>query len=214
MPRTGAVPPGHVPAVKLLDVHHHGMGSVPALPPLAAETHRCPGCAISYAEITVERALDGISALPSEVSDAVAGVPVDLLSTRPSPETWSVLEYTCHLRDVYATSTIRLHRARTETRPVLEPMLNDLRARRFRYHTLPVDAVPTELGANVSGLCDEAARFGSAEWERVVTRLPDEERSARWVLRNALHEGLHHVQDIRDVAAALGIALPRRDLSR
>jgi len=195
-------------------MHHHGMGSVPALPPLAAETHRCPGCAISYPEISVERALDGISTLPSEVSDAVAGVPVDLLSTRPAPATWSVLEYTCHLRDVYATSTIRLHRARTETRPVLEPMLNDLRARRFRYNTLPLDAVLTELRANVSGLCDEAARFGSPEWARVVTRLPGEERSARWVLRNALHEGVHHLQDIRDVAAALGIVLPGRDPSR
>ena len=93
-------------------------------------------------------------------------------------------------------------------------MLNDLRARRFRYNTLPLDAVLTELRANVSGLCDEAARFGSPEWARVVTRLPGEERSARWVLRNALHEGVHHLQDIRDVAAALGIVLPGRDPSR
>ncbi|HEV7207290.1 MAG TPA: hypothetical protein VGN54_00975, partial [Mycobacteriales bacterium] len=34
---------------------------------------------------------------------------------RPSPEVWSVAEYGCHLRDVYVTYTIRLHRTGPST---------------------------------------------------------------------------------------------------
>ncbi|MDA3664686.1 hypothetical protein PFJ02_22105 [Mycobacterium xenopi] len=54
-----------------------------------------------------------------------------------------MIEYVCHLRDVYLTYTIRLHRARTEERPTLEPTLNDLRARRFRYNDRDLTAIST-----------------------------------------------------------------------
>ncbi|MBO1767309.1 hypothetical protein [Allobranchiibius sp. GilTou38] len=68
----------------------------------------------------------------------------------------------CHLRDVCAAYTIRLHRARTEDEPVLEPMLepmlNDLRARRFRCNDL--DAVIAELQATATGFREEVARTG------------------------------------------------------
>jgi hypothetical protein len=75
-------------------------------------------------------------------------------------------------------------------------MFNDLRARRFGYDRHDVAAVLAELDLLVPGLLDEAARFTDADWDRVGTRLPHEERTARWLLRQAAHEGVHHVQDI------------------
>ncbi|MFJ7217902.1 DinB family protein [Amycolatopsis sp. NPDC098790] len=66
------------------------------------------------------------------------------LRRRPAPGRWSALECLVHLRDVCVTYTIRVHRARTEDRPVLEPLLNDLRARRFRYN----DRSPKECGTS------------------------------------------------------------------
>ena len=59
---------------------------------------------------------------------------------RPGPGVWSVAEYLCHLRDIYVSFTIRLHRIRTEHQPALEPMFNDLRTRRFRYNDCDIDA--------------------------------------------------------------------------
>lgn len=85
------------------------------------------------------------------VRDAVADVPTQARVSRPSSGTWSVTEYVCHLRDVYVTYTIRLHRARTEHRSTLEPMLNDLRARRFRYNEHDVNVVLDELAATAGG---------------------------------------------------------------
>ena len=88
------------------------------------------------------------------------------LRTRPAPEVWSALEYLCHLRDVHATATIRLHRMRTEDGPILEPMLNDLRVRRFRYNELDPVAVLDELARTVAGFLDEVERMPADGWHR------------------------------------------------
>jgi hypothetical protein len=177
-----------------------------AVPPLQAEDHVCAGCAMAYGEVSVEQAVQRIAVVPDQVRTAVATVAVsgrpEVLRRRPDPTTWSVTEYACHLRDVYVTYTIRLHRARTEDRPVLEPMLNDLRVRRFRHNERDLAAVLDELAAAVTGFCEEARRNQGEQWDRTVTRLPGEERTARWLVRQALHEGLHHVADIRRVGEA------------
>jgi hypothetical protein len=167
------------------------------LPALPAEDHRCPTCPFHYAAVSVDDALAEIARVPGAVRDAMATVPRARWRERPAPGVWSVVEYLCHLRDVFVVSTIRLHRTRTEDRPVLEPMLNDLRAARFRYNERDPDAVLEELDAAVAGLADEAARLAGGDWARTATRLPGEERTARWLVRHALHEGLHHARDIR-----------------
>lgn len=173
------------------------------LPPLAGEGHVCPSCRLSYAEISTREAEEAIASVPLAVREAVASIPPRLHHTRPDATVWSIAEYVCHLRDVYATFTIRLHRARTEERPVLEPMLNDLRARRFRYNERDVSAVLDELEATAAGFCEEATHMGPHDWDRVVTRLPGEQRTARWLIRQAMHEGQHHRRDIKDVGIAV-----------
>lgn len=125
-------------------------------------------------------------------------MPEVALRRRPAPGVWSPIEYLCHVRDVFVSHLIRLHRARTEDDPGLEPMFNDLRARRLRYGERDASATLDELEAAVAGLLEEAARFRPEEWSRTVHRLPGERRTARWLLRNAAHEGVHHLRDISD----------------
>jgi S-DNA-T family DNA segregation ATPase FtsK/SpoIIIE len=177
-----------------------------ALPGLPSEAHHCPDCRISYQTITIEAALDAVASLPAAVVGAISLIPAAFHRQRAAPSTWSIVEYACHLRDVFATSTIRLYRSRTEVHPVLEPMFNDLRARRFGYNNLDLDAVLAELAANAAGFRDEAGRVKPPDWQRIVTRLSGEDRTARWLVRNAMHEGVHHLGDIvatgRSMAAA------------
>lgn len=177
--------------------------------PLPAEDHDCPSCGIRYAELSADAATRMLVDLPDAVAAAVAEVPQDRLPVAPDPGTWSPVEYLCHLRDVAVTSTIRLHRARTEERPVVEPMLNDLRARRFRYVDAEPDAVLCELQRVVAGLVDEIARIRDDGWERTVTRLPGEERTVRWLVRHAVHEGRHHVDDLRRAGTVATVVRPR-----
>ncbi|MEB3980014.1 DinB family protein [Mycobacterium sp. 663a-19] len=178
-------------------------GARSALPPLAAEDFVCARCALDYSELSVEHAAGVIRGIPTAVRDAVFAVPENSRRERPSPQVWSVTEYVCHLRDVYASFTIRLHRARTEDRPALEPMFNDLRARRFRYNERDVVPILDELAANAAGFGEEIGRVDPQDWDRIVTRLPGERRSARWLVRQAMHEGVHHLADIRAAAAAV-----------
>jgi hypothetical protein len=182
----------------------------PALPPLAGEDYACAECALSYLDITVDAAVETIRGLPVAVRAAVDAVPAETVRRRPGPDVWSVTEYVCHLRDVYATYTIRLHRTRTEDRPTLEPMLNDLRARRFRYNDRDVAAVLDELAATAAGFCDEVASTRPGDWDRVASRLPGETRTARWLVRQAMHEGVHHLRDILAVGVAVRPATPGR----
>jgi hypothetical protein len=173
------------------------------LPPLAAEDYVCDTCGLAYAAITIEHAVETITGLPAAVSEAVFAIESQVRRIRPAPQVWSVTEYLCHLRDVYITYTIRLYRTRTEERPTLEPMLNDLRARRFRYNDRDPVVIVDELAATTAGFCDEIAHNNDQDWNRIATRLPGEQRTARWLVRQAVHEGIHHLADIRRIGSTI-----------
>jgi uncharacterized damage-inducible protein DinB len=178
--------------------------SAEQLPALAAEDHVCDVCGLVYSEVGVDDAVRTIGDLPAAVREAVRAIPPEALRRRPGPQVWSVAEYVCHLRDVYMASTIRLHRIRGEDRPALEPLFNDLRARRFRYNECDLGAVLDELAAAALGFRDEVARMDDRDWDRVATRLPGEQRTARWLVRQAMHEGVHHLGDIRRIGGISG----------
>ncbi|WP_372661205.1 DinB family protein [Amycolatopsis kentuckyensis] len=151
------------------------------IPPPAAEDHTCAGCGLSYPALTLDAARAIIGSLPDAVA-AMAASPQELRH-RPAPGRRSALEYLVH-------------------RPLLEPMLNDLRARRFRYNDRSFEAVRDELAACAAGLGDEIDRLEPADCARVVIRLPGEHRTARWLVRQAAHEVTHHLEDIRQCLAA------------
>lgn len=107
---------------------------------------------------------------------------------------------------MYVSFTIRLHRIRSEDRPALEPLFNELRASRFRYNECNLPAVIDELASAVAGFLDETVLTSGADWDRTATRLPGETRTARWVVRQAMHEGVHHLGDIRRVSSGESVA--------
>jgi uncharacterized damage-inducible protein DinB len=187
----------------MLASHPENHVSCEQLPPLAAEDHACDDCALVYAETRIDDAVSAIAGLPGAVREAVYAIPPEVRRVRPSAGVWSVTEYVCHLRDVFVSFTIRLHRVRTEHQPAWEPMFNDLRVRRFRYNDCDLAATLDELAAAASGFCDEVARAGEHDWDRVGTRLPGEQRTARWLVRQALHEGVHHLGDIHRIGETL-----------
>lgn len=172
----------------------------PSLPPLAAEDHVCERCGLDYAAVSPAQAVDTLAGLAERYRGALEAVPAADRGTRPRPDVWSVAEYVCHARDVFVAFTIRLYRVRTEDRPAVEPMFNDLRAARFAYARRDLDAVLAELADDIDGFRAEVARVPADGWDRTCTRLPHEPRTARWLVRQALHEGVHHLLDVEEVA--------------
>lgn len=170
-----------------------------SVPPLPGEDHHCVGCGLFYPEMPVEDAIELVRRVPGGVRAVASGHDALALRARPTERMWSAVEYACHLRDIYAIYTIRLHRTRVEMSPVLEPMLDDLRAARFRYNDRAIDCVLAELADNVDGFLEEAGMQDEVSWARLARRRPSEQRSARWLLRQAAHEGVHHIGDIAAV---------------
>ena len=159
---------------------------------------------MNYSEVTVQAALSAIDASPEQLRAALLGVPSDVLHVRPEPGTWSVAEYVCHIRDVLAATTIRLHRTRTEDHPVVDPMLNDLRTDRFAYNKRSLPPLLDEIADVTDGLLREAALTSEPGWDRTHCRYRDEDRTARWLVRQAMHETIHHLRDIGQIIPRVG----------
>jgi hypothetical protein len=174
------------------------------LPPLAAEGYACADCGLDYSEISIDDAVSTIAGVPSAVRAAVSAIPVEARRVRPSRRVWSVAEYLCHVRDVYITFTIRLHRVCAEDRPAMEPMFNDLRALRFRYNDCDFGATLDQLAVAAAGFREQVGRTDDGDWDRIATRLPGEDRTALWLVRQAMHEGVHHLGDIRRIGGLSG----------
>ena len=183
-----------------MQVVNGGSGPVPPLP---SENHECPDCGFTYPLVSVSDSCADVEQVPSGVRRAIAGMTSEVLRARPSFRGWSTTEYICHLRDIYATSTLRVHYAKVAEHAAVEPMFNNIRAQRFRYNDRDVATVVAELDDNVHGFLEVVATVQDADWERTLERLPGEIRTIRWLVRNAAHEGVHHVRDIERIIADL-----------
>lgn len=171
-----------------------------SVPPWPREDYTCAECGFVFGDIDPTVVGDLLSAIAEQARTIVAARDATTLAARPVAGMWSVTEYLCHLRDVYVATTIRLYRARTEDRPMLEPLFNDVRAERFRYNEREPRAALDDLDLAVAGARDELRLV--SDWGRTVVRRPGEERTCRWLARSALHEGRHHLVDVRRVIDA------------
>ncbi len=172
-----------------------------SVPPLATEDHVCADCAMAFAETTVDDVRAIVADVPRQARGLLVAHDDEAWRAAGPGGAWSAAEYLCHVRDVFAVFTIRLHRARTEDDPPLEPMLNDLRARRFDYAHAELGPVVDQLEAHVHGFLAELARVEDADRARPVHRYPGEQRTALWLARQAAHEGRHHLADITRCAS-------------
>ncbi len=172
-----------------------------ALPPLFREDHVCESCGLAYASMSVEECL----ALVDDSVGAISGLLPDLtdaaLRRRRTPQEWSAIEYACHVRDVLVVFTVRVHRGLHDDRPVVDPVYNDWRARRFGYQHASVVEVSESMRWAASGFAAEARSVPDDAWDRTVERQPGEVRTVRWLVRQAAHEAVHHLGDIRRILA-------------
>lgn len=159
---------------------------------------RCEECGFEYglgeATTAGPAIVDGAAELVSLLTDATYD-----LHTRRQPETWSPLEYGCHLRDVLLVQRERVLAARRRPRPSFDPMGRDERVDHDGYgEQQPVD-VARQLSDAAHLFDNVLSRLGPEDWERtVIYNYPTLlERSLRWVALHTLHEVRHHLFDVR-----------------
>jgi len=161
----------------------------------------CDECGFVYQDIEPRGVSGALGSLGPRLHDALTGADRADLARRPDPATWSALEYACHLRDVLLVQRERVLRALVEDAPRFEPMHREERVELAGYASEPPALVVQEL--------EVAARMLA----RLLGRLTDDQRARRcvynwpaptevdvlWVGRHTVHEGEHHLGDIRRV---------------
>ena len=123
-------------------------------------------------------------------------------ATRTRPDRWSVLEYACHVRDVFRICSYRLDRMLTEDGPQYDNWDQDVTAIEDRYDQQD----PATIGAEVVEAATViAARFETVEgddWRRTGYRSDGAEFTIETFAQYVIHDPMHHLWDVRADAAA------------
>jgi DNA segregation ATPase FtsK/SpoIIIE, S-DNA-T family len=164
----------------------------------------CAECGFSYELVQPDEVPGRLRALRSGFSEELSGAGPVAVSRRPEPSVWSALEYSCHVRDVLLVQRERMIVAQVEDVPAVARMHRDERVSLARYDAHPVPVVLDQLGM-AAELC--AVTFEALDAAGLARRLvypwPEAiERDLGWVGRHAVHEGEHHLMDVRRVLAA------------
>jgi hypothetical protein len=161
-------------------------------------TEHCTECGFTYDVSAAGTAGAAITAAGAEAATLLVRH-AEAAPTRRDPDTWSALEYGCHLRDVLLVQRERVLLALRVDRPAPEPMGREERAVLDGYsEQLPVD-VARQLTDASSLFTHLLGRLGPEQWERTMTyNYPTPgPRSLSWVAVHTEHEALHHLGDIR-----------------
>jgi DinB family protein len=168
---------------------------------------RCPDCGLFAAGVAraelpaaLEQAGRAWGALLAGMTDA------DLRSHQQSGS-WSALEYAAHVRDVLAVFGQRVDRALVEDRPALGWWDHEAAVVVDGYNDQVPAAVAAELQTGADRLATIAKRLDGQDWLRTATRRDGEAFTIEGLLRFALHEAHHHLDDASRVLGA-GRATP------
>jgi hypothetical protein len=108
--------------------------------------YTCDACGFEFELADAERAglliVEGVRKVSSILRD---GEPT-AMRVRPDPDTWSVHEYGCHLRDVLLVQRERVLLARREDTPYATPMGRDERIEHDGYD----EQLTLDVGAHVA----------------------------------------------------------------
>lgn len=159
---------------------------------------RCEECGFDYDEIARDGIPRALRALGVQYRDVLDDRDDNLLRAHPLPDTWSALEYACHVRDVFGVQRERVLLALTEEQPAFPSMRREERVTEERYNEQQPAQVGREitvaaesLAATLEALDEDAwSRTGVYNWP--ATRV----RTVEWIGAHTIHEGKHHMQDI------------------
>jgi hypothetical protein len=163
-----------------------------------APAEHCAECAFTYDVSTAPASGTAIAAAGAEAATLLVRH-ATTAPKRPAPETWSALEYGCHLRDVLLVQRERVLLALRVDEPAPEPMGREERAVLDGY----AEQVPSDVARQLTDASTLFAhllgRLDADQWERrMVYNYPEPApRTLRWVAVHTEHEARHHLTDIR-----------------
>jgi len=122
----------------------------------------------------------------------------DALRTRPAPDVWSALEYAAHSRDITALHVFGVDQALSADEPAFDAIEGDdlIQSAAASYEGEDPEEVASALEAAAVRLAQLAEVAGNGTWSRGLT-IGDSRMDVRRLLEHALHDSLHHLDDVK-----------------
>src|SRR4051794_3535627 len=121
----------------------------------------CPECGFDARAV----AATGVAAaLRVNAEQWVAALARAGIDSRPAPDRWSVVEYACHVRDVFVLYLERLDLMLRADDPLFANWDQDVTAVERRYDEQHASTVAAELTAAATALADRFDSVDGADW--------------------------------------------------
>jgi hypothetical protein len=162
----------------------------------------CPECGLDTRDVRPEDVGGLLRDVTASWCEVLSGDgPV---RTRPAPDTWSPLEYGCHVRDVLRRYSGRLHLMLTETDPLFPDWDQDRTAIEDRYAEQDPARVARDLAEDGAVLADRFTAVAGDDWHRTGTRSDGARFTVATFARYFVHDPIHHLYDVTGLRAARG----------
>jgi hypothetical protein len=175
---------------------------------MRAVNETCEQCRFDGSSYTAQDVVTTLLAIDAMWRDATAGIDDPVLTARPAPGVWSALEYAAHSRDQIGMMGKLLHAVLTVDDLVLDDPTGGAVPEPEPGGDMA--AVLDGMRANTYRIHDKARHLDAAAWRRTFT-IDGAERDAGWVVRHAIHDTFHHLQDVGRGLHALGAGAPAQE---
>lgn len=164
----------------------------------------CAECGYEYESLDHQQIRHEVDALALEHRLLLTSVPADQLRAHPKADSWSALEYGCHVRDMLRFQCDRVTLAQSAQTPRFESMRRDERAVEERYNEQDPLRVAGELAGAASRFTRALAALNDAGWLRdgLYPWPAPQVRTVEWIGRRTAHELAHHLFDERRLLSA------------
>jgi hypothetical protein len=163
---------------------------------------RCDACGFNGAGYDNASLLDALRSLGHSWRSVLSEAGAEL-HERPEPAVWSAIEYAAHSRDITALHVFGVEQALTLDEPSYPPIGDDLAESVVAsYSDADPDLVLDSLEEQATRLAQLADDAGHDRWSRGLT-IGGDRSDVRRLLEHALHDSLHHVDDVERGLARL-----------
>jgi hypothetical protein len=115
---------------------------------------------------------------------------------RPNADCWSVLEYACHVRDVYLIFDERVALMQSQDNPVFANWDQDETALTKQYELQEPAPVGAALTAAATALAERFESLDAHEWSREGTRSNGSVFTIETLGLYMIHDSIHHLWDV------------------
>jgi len=154
----------------------------------------CPECGYHAAAVAAADVAEAVRTNAAQWSEVLRRSDV---RDRPSPSTWSPLEYACHVRDVFRLYDYRLSLMLEQDDPLFPNWDQDATAIESGYDEQDPATVGPELTDAAHAIARRFDGVTGNQWQRRGRRSDGASFTVDSFARYFLHDVVHHLHDVR-----------------